>query len=203
LARFVASGRALELQHDVALAHPTAMPANALYPPPHSPRFDFDATAAGSEWIDALAQRAREVLAAVDPDPAVLVHRDWRIENVAVTDDRVSAVYDWDSVCVEPETHAVATAAATFCVDWDRPAREQFPTAAEMRAFVAEYETARGADFDDAQRGVLAARVVYGLCYGARCERAVGHPQIDDSQQGLLRRLGAPLLELGLAALDG
>jgi Ser/Thr protein kinase RdoA (MazF antagonist) len=206
LARFVATGRALELERDIALAHPTAMPADTLYPPPHSARFDFDATAAGSEWIDAYAQRARDALGARDPAPGVLVHGDWRIENVHVdtTQERavVAAIYDWDSVCVERELYAVATSAVTFCVDWERPTGEHFPSNPEMRAFIAEYEAARGANLDDAQRDVLAARIVYGLCYGARCEHAVGFPVIDDSQQGLLRRLGEPLLERGLAALD-
>ena len=47
------------------------------------------------------------------------------------------------------------------------------------------------------------ARIVYGLCYGARCEHADNHPEGADSQQGLLRRLGDALLTDGLSALDG
>ena len=48
-------GRTLGLDQDPALEHPMAMPAEQLYPAPHSARFDFAATAAGSEWIDTLA----------------------------------------------------------------------------------------------------------------------------------------------------
>ena len=82
----------------------------------------------------------------------MLVHGDWRIENANVAAGEVVAIYDWDSVCVEPELFAVATAAVTFCVDWSRPVGEHFPTNAEIRAFIGEYETARGAPFSDAQR---------------------------------------------------
>ena len=92
-------------------------------------------------------------LAAGDPGPDVLVHGDWRIENANVAAGEVVAIYDWDSVCVEPELFAVATSAVTFCVDWLRPIGEHFPTNAEIRAFIGEYETARGAPFsDDATR---------------------------------------------------
>ena len=47
------------------------------------------------------------------------------------------------------------------------------------------------------------ARIVYGLCYGARCEHADNYPEVADSQQGLLRRLGDALLTDGLSALEG
>jgi Ser/Thr protein kinase RdoA (MazF antagonist) len=202
LARFVEVGRGLHLEAAAALHHPAAMPADALYPPPHSVRFDFAATAAGSEWIDDFARQARAALAAADLGLEVLVHGDWRIENLAVERGRVVAIYDWDSVCIEPELFAVATSAATFCVDWSRPVGEHFPTDAEMRGFVADYEAARGAPFTEAEQGMLAARIVYGLCYGARCERAIAYPEIDDSHQGMLRRWGGRLLARGLAALD-
>jgi Ser/Thr protein kinase RdoA (MazF antagonist) len=201
LARVAVVGRAMDLDGIDALHHPTAMPPDALYPPPHSARFDFDATAAGAEWIDAYARRARTVLATADPGPDVLVHGDWRIENANVAGGEVVAIYDWDSVCVEPELYAVATSSVTFCVDWSRPVGEHFPTNAEIRAFIGEYEIARGAPFSDAQRGLLAARIVYGLSYGARCEHAVNYPEVADSQQALLRRLADPLLDHGLDAL--
>jgi Ser/Thr protein kinase RdoA (MazF antagonist) len=201
LARFVAVGRDLEVARG-RLAHPMAMPANDLYPPPHSARFDFAATRAGAEWIDDLARRARAALDLPTLTPPVLVHGDWRIENVHVVDGAVAAIYDWDSVCVEPEVFAVATAAVTFPVDWSAPAGARFPSNPEIRAFLAEYEDARGESFDEAARAVMAVRMVYLLAYGARCEHADRYPPIDDSQQGLLARLGDALLTRGLMALD-
>jgi Ser/Thr protein kinase RdoA (MazF antagonist) len=202
LAGFVRTGRALGLERALAMPHPMAVPAGALYPEPHSLRFDFDATAAGCEWIDDLARRARNMLAAVPAGPELLVHGDWRIENVAVEDGAVVAIYDWDSVCVQPEVATVATSVWSYCVDWTRPVGEHFPSNDEMRGFLADHEAARGAPFDARERTFLAARIVHALAYGARCERAVAWPEVADSQQALLRRLGGPLLRHGLAALD-
>lgn len=50
-------------------------------PTPHSPVFDFEATSAGAEWIDALATEAAAVIAAA-PAPEVVVHADWRADNI-------------------------------------------------------------------------------------------------------------------------
>ena len=171
-------------------------------PTPHSARFDFAATAAGSEWIDALSPRARRVLDVARLDPPVLVHGDWRIENVNVAAGAVVAIYDWDSVCTEPEIFAVANAMVTHSVDWSRPVGEHFPANAAIRSFLTDYEAARGETFAADQHRVIAARMAYHLAYGARCEHAISFPEVDDSQQGLLRRLGQPLLTDGLAALD-
>lgn len=49
---------------------------DGLYPTPHSPLFDFAATAAGAEWIDEIATAARAVLDAEDA-PIVIGHTDW------------------------------------------------------------------------------------------------------------------------------
>ncbi len=63
--------------------HPLASSADHLYPEPHSPLFDFEATSAGAEWIDRIAQRAKE---ARDSDQAgtVVAHMDWSARNVRV-----------------------------------------------------------------------------------------------------------------------
>ena len=57
-------------------AHPLRARASALYPEPHSPVFDFDATAAGAEWIDAFAARAR-IVRDCDHTAPVIAHSDW------------------------------------------------------------------------------------------------------------------------------
>src|SRR6266404_1128680 len=77
LAQFVARAR----PHCAGLArvaHPMSVPDDALYPTPHSPRFDFAATAAGAEWIDSLAAHARARLRSSPDLPDVVVHGDWR-----------------------------------------------------------------------------------------------------------------------------
>ena len=202
LAQFVA----LTKHHCARLgrvAHPMSVPDGALYPTPHSPRFDFAATAAGAEWIDNLAARARARLGSSPHVPDVVVHGDWRIENLCVREGRLVGVYDWDSVHVAREVAAVATAATTFSVDWNQPAGNRFPHRREIGEFVSDYEAARGHELSAVERDVLAACMVSSLAYGARCEHAdAGRPPSgDDSQRGLLATLGQPLLDQGLAAL--
>ena len=50
--------------------HPMVSAPGRLWPAPHDPRVDFDATAAGAEWIDAAGRRALEVLAAAPGPPS-------------------------------------------------------------------------------------------------------------------------------------
>ncbi len=201
LVEFVDRARESFPTPDARLVHPMTVMGDALYPEPHSPRFDFAATRAGAEWIDALAGAARNQCNASSTAPPVLTHGDWRVDNVRVRSGRVIAIYDWDSLTVEPEVCAVATAARTFCCDWDQASRVRFPSPAEINAFVAEYEHARGAQFDERARALLAASMVASLAYGARCEHSIALPEIPDSQQGMLRRLGPGLLADGIDAL--
>ena len=204
LAQFVALGRPYR-DALAAAAHPMDVPADALYPRPHSARFDFAATNEGAEWIDDLAARARAVLRAGPDVPRAVVHGDWRIENVGIRAGRLAAVYDWDSVRVAPEHEALAGAATTFSVDWRRERGQRFPVPAEIGAFVGDYAVARGTPLAAWERKLAAAAIVASLAYGARCEHADrGRPPAGaDSHRGLLREIGAALLDEGLAVLAG
>ena len=51
------------------------------------------------------------------------------------------------------------------------------------------------------ERTQVAVEIVAGLAYGARCEHSIDFVGAD-SQSDMLRRLGEPLLERGLAVLD-
>jgi hypothetical protein len=180
LAAFIAEASALD---PTGLEHPLTVPEGALYPAPHSERFDFDATQAGAEWID---DRARTARARAIDERRVIAHGDWRIDNVRVADGRIVAIYDWDSVGLLTDTGAVAAAATTFSVDWDQPQGRRFPTPAESAAFIAEYEEARGASLD---HDGLSTAIIATLAYGARCEHAAGSPHAatDDSFTARLR----------------
>ncbi len=186
-----------------AVSHPMKVADGEIYPPPHSARFDFAATRVGAEWIDALATRAYAALRARPDGEWVVVHGDWRIENVCVGDGTLRAVYDWDSVQCQREPIAVASAVTTFSVDFTRPAGEWFPAPREMLAFVDDYEAARDRPFTAGERRLLAVSMVASLAYGARCEHADREqpPRGDDCQRALLARLGNPLLDEGLDAL--
>jgi hypothetical protein len=170
--------------------------ASGLWPEPHSPIFDFAATAAGAGWIDELATRARERLADPAGEP-VVGHVDWSAKHFRFEGSNVRVVYDWDSVARVPEPVLVGEAARSFTASWDPPARPLMPTPEEARAFVAEYEAARGRSFDAAERRTLGAAAVYALAYGARCEHAgaTSAPE-PGSQRDTLRRHGEEFLTL-------
>lgn len=167
LARLVALGQQLG---DPSLPVRTAAGrlADSLWPVPHSRLFDFDRTRRGTEWIDQLAARALERLRPAC-EPSVVGHLDWTTKHCRFRGDSLRVVYDWDSLGLAPEPELVGYAACHFTTTWylDVPL---IPTPDEARAFVADYEAARGRAFTSDERGVVGAAAAYGLAYGARCE---------------------------------
>jgi hypothetical protein len=168
LARLVDLARAVTGTE--ALLVPAPQVPDDLWPTPHNPLFDFRATAAGAEWIDGLAREAR---GADDPvGEVVVLHTDWTMRNLRYLGADLHVVFDWDSVRRDLETRVVGTTAAMF----PSPGRREGmapPTPDEARAFVTEYEAARGAAFSDAERRVVGAATLFGMAYTARCEHAV------------------------------
>ncbi len=174
----------------------TSLPSGQTFPRPHSPRFDFAATAAGAEWIDELAARAR-ARSKQAAGEKVIGHFDWRIEHLRFDNGRIVTIYDWDSLHAEREPVLVGAAAHAFTADWQREDIIRVPSIDEMRAFVADYEEARGRAFDAAERATLSASLVYSLAYTARCNHA-GKP-LENGFNGdfrpLLRKYGPELLK--------
>jgi hypothetical protein len=200
LAEQIRLGRSLNGQAVAALAcHPLRAAARTLYPEPHSPLFDFEATAEGAGWIDDLAQRASSVRD-TDPTPPVVAHTDWSARNVRLDDTRLLAVYDWDSLALVSEATAVGQAAATWCVT-SEPGGSTFPTLQEMVAYVEAYDDASGSSLSPAQWRAAGGAATWVLAYAARCEHSlsvVGRARPD--QHGARDRLadaGRALLELG------
>ena len=148
------------------------IPDGQIWPEPHSAIFDFEASAAGAEWIDKLAAHAREVLRRPAGE-RVLAHVDWSVKHFRFEKGAVTVVYDWDSLAVGLEPVIVGEAARGFTFTWNLPVRLA-PSLEESRAFVAEYEIARGAAFTPAERTTAGAAAVYGLAYTARCEHCLG-----------------------------
>ena len=146
------------------------LPADRVFPRPHSRLFDFEATRAGAEWIDALAAEARRVPLAGE---RVVGHFDWRVEHARFETGELTAAYDWDSLHFELEPVMVGASAHAFTADWTRDAIPPAPSADEIRAFVADYEAARGARFGVDERRVVAASCVYSIAYTARCGHAL------------------------------
>ncbi len=144
---------------------------NGLWPPPHDPRFDFERTAAGAEWIDRLARNARDRLRAA-VGRVVIGHTDWRVENLRVSNRRIVAVYDWESLALLPEPVLVGAVAPAFSASWDADWPFEIPNLDESRAFIADYQTARAARFDAAELDAVDAGHLYALAYGARCQHS-------------------------------
>jgi hypothetical protein len=144
----------------------------SLWPIPHSKIFDFSATSRGAEWIDAIAGLARERMA---PAGALVIgHCDWRQEHVRFVAERPVAAFDWDSLCCELEPALIGAVAHGFCADWSQIQHTQAPTLEEARAFVADYETARGCSFSKAERQLCTAAFAYACAYTSRCGHALG-----------------------------
>ena len=84
LARFHGAATATGLRP----RRPFLRPADALWPKPHNVLFDFEATAAGAEWIDEIGRGARRV-------PAVgaetVGHTDWGAKHLRFDDTALAA----------------------------------------------------------------------------------------------------------------
>lgn len=157
----------------------------------HNALFDFDATAAGAEWIDRVAF-ASAAAARAGEGRRVLGHRDWRVQNLRFADGRVSAVFDWDALTVALEPEIVGMAAATFTFTDDVPTERKFPTPEAMAAFVADYEAAAGRRFTAGEWRTAGAAATHLLAYAARCEHCYGPRDEPDSGQGILRHSASP-----------
>ena len=173
IALAVATRATRHLPSTTIAAHPMHTPAGQLYPTPHSPVFDFEATADGAEWIDDHARAAREVLDVPGAGgPPVLIHQDWCSRNVRVVDGVVVAAYDWDSVSRVP----VARAAGHAAILWPCTGEQGMPdpsTAEELDAFLDAFADGWG-QLTAADRHVAHASARYSLAYLARCEHAIG-----------------------------
>jgi aminoglycoside phosphotransferase (APT) family kinase protein len=145
--------------------------SESLHAQPHSKLFDFEKTAKGAEWIDAFAERARR-LEAHNGKP-MLAHADWRVEHLRFQDGKIVATYDWDSLAFRPETELVGISAHGFTADWTFENVPRIPTADDIRAYVADYERARGRTFSKHERKSLFATCVYCIAYGARCTHSL------------------------------
>jgi len=188
LARQIQLSRHLDVQ--ALKTHPLATASGGLYPAPHSPLFDFDATAAGAEWIDEMARQAAQ-LRASDSSAPLPAHTDWCARNIRVRDGRLIGAFDWDSLSLVPETTAVGQAAATWPVT-SEPGGSVFPDANEVAAFATDYEAARGGTLTRLQRHAVAGAALWVLAYTARCEHALETTgQARSDQHGARDRLRA------------
>jgi hypothetical protein len=200
LARQISSCRALE--YSAALAdHPLRSSPAGLYGEPHSPLFDFERSSAGAEWIDDFARRAADIRNR-DGARRVASHTDWSARNVRYDDERLLAVYDWDSVALVEESTAVGQAAVTWRVTAEAGGTV-FPDADEMLRYIGAYEDAVGHTFSAGERRAATAAAAYQLAYTSRCEHALEWAGIERSDPGSARAARDRLAEDGDRLLGG
>lgn len=145
--------------------------SHGLWPPPHDPHFDFQATAGGAEWIDRFAERARAGGSEIAGEP-VVGHVDWRAGNMRFRDGRVHVVFDWDSLALDQETAIVGGAAGGFPLAGSLPI-PRVPEPEEVAGFVDDYESACPRPFSTLERRAIGAAGVYQMAYTSRCEHSV------------------------------
>jgi hypothetical protein len=85
-----------------------------------------------------------------------------------------------------------------YCADWSRDDVRQAPTLEEARAFVIDYELARGLPFTREERRLCGGAYTYSVAYTARCGHASGVDirQQPGNHQHLIAAHGAGLLDL-------
>ncbi|MEQ7129476.1 phosphotransferase [Actinopolymorpha sp. B11F2] len=136
------------------------------WPAPHHPAFDFSTPVPGMEWVEETADAAAMVLRAADHSRPVIGHSDWVWQNVCVVDGAFVAGYDWDSLVYAPEPAVVGLCAGAFTQG--TPVPPDAPTAAEVAAFLDDYERFR--PFSRAERRTADAAATWVRCYNARCQ---------------------------------
>jgi len=169
LVRLFSLTRAIQLS--AGLDPPRRAPKE-LWPTPHNVLFDFEATAAGAEWIDEIAQAAKRLRDARHGDP-VIGHSDWTVKHFRFDGLDPTVIYDWDSLKANYETIFVGASAATFTYTEHIPVTV-WPTVAEASAFLDDFERERGRPFSADERRAAGAAAVYSRAYAARCTHAVG-----------------------------
>lgn len=170
LHRFISKGRKVKILDGLDGPALLLDSDTTLWPVAHSPRFDFEATKEGTEWIDDLAWSARRRLVDLEGEPSI-GYLDWRVGNLGFIGSKLTAIYDWDSIGLATEAFTVGSGAATFSTDWSQP-NGSIPRVDEMRAFVSAYEKERGASFDDKERNDVDAANLLLVAYGARCQHS-------------------------------
>jgi Phosphotransferase enzyme family len=159
-----------------------------LWPKPHNVLFDFEATAAGADWIDEIARVAKDRRDSV-PGRLVIGHGDWSVKHFRFDGLRPTVIYDWDSLNTDYEAVFVGGAAASFTYTERLPV-DVWPDVGEASAFLDECEQARDTQFDLSERRAAQAAAVYSRAYSTRCSHALGgnpaHMQLRSYAEALL-----------------
>ncbi len=134
-----------------------------LWPEPDDRAVDLNGATAS--WLDRVAEQVREQLRGAHGRSEVIGHLDWYAGNLGWTGDRLTAVFDWDSVGVQPEFSVAGLAAAVWSVG-SQP--ESLPDVEESEAFLAAYAEARGRPWSPAELGGAWLAGLWLRCFDAK-----------------------------------
>lgn len=198
LQRFIAVASELWNSVELPLASSFGLPSNQLWATPHDLRFDFSAP--GGEWIDDIARKARQELAANTAGEPAITHNDWRSENLRFRRLTLAAIYDMDSTSKSREPCAVGSAAHSFSTNWGDRLKHLIPTPSDSFKFLRAYEKARGGPFNREELSALESQYRYSIAYSARCEHSDVVLGLSPDRRGgwrsLLRKVAdTPLLD--------
>jgi hypothetical protein len=162
------------------------LPQDRLYITPHLSIFNLEATTRGAEWIDRIAQEARDRVRR-DGSRIVVGHDDWAVKDARFANQALCVIYDWDSLRRDRETLIVGHAAGQFMMTYRVPHPVRVaPRPDEVRAFIDEYEAVRGFAFTPAERVTMAAVATYIIATTARLEHSTA-PDVTEYPVGYYR----------------
>lgn len=175
--RAMAIGLAQQIQLAQPLVNLPHLPlsrfqSGSLWEKPHNALFNFERTAEGAEWIDAIAEAAKTAYSSSEHSLQV-GHMDWSVKNMRFHNRQLSAVYDWDSLRLENELVILGNALKGFLTTWDVNVKSIVPTPEEINSFIQDYEFAKGQTFTRVEQQTIRAAFIYSMAYTARCEHAV------------------------------
>jgi len=135
---------------------------------------EVDVTAGPSKRLGAIHNRARAEIRRGDAVP-VVAHTDIKARNLLFKGDRVSAVYDFESLSRAPESVVVGATSVDFMSDRGQMKLNFDPEVA--LGFVRDYEAARGTRFSKNQMGLARAGAVFRLSLLGAHFLAAGTPE--------------------------
>jgi hypothetical protein len=147
---------------------PKIIPRDRVWRNPPQDLFSFDRHQTGDELIKEKALSAKVIFEAAAAQDLILSHEDWSNKHFRFLGDRVSVIYDWDSLTRINELHCLGLACSTFTATWYFPTKI-FPSKEEAKSFVRAYSSHAGKNYSSEEMRIISSYAAYTLAYIARC----------------------------------
>lgn len=152
--------------------------AGGPWPVPHDTLVDFTTTTPGYEWLDQFGRRASDqILAHRDVDTVVVGHADWYAGNCVVANGALVGTFDWELVA---DTEAVIAGFAAACYGQRATSAGGLSTPEQVADFMRDYDSARAAPLNEAERTTAAAAAAWICAFTARWQVALLEHDLSD-----------------------